>query len=117
MIRMTLPWPPSVNRIWRQHKGRVLLSKDGRQYRADVLAAWLPLRVQGFGRAPLRVSIEAWMPDARRRDIDNLNKAALDAMQAARVFEDDSQVVDLRIRRAGMDRANPRLEITLEAAG
>ena len=37
-------------------------------------------------------------------------------MQAARVFEDDAQIVDLRIRNAGVDKANPRLEVKLEAA-
>lgn len=116
MIALTLPWPPSVNRIWRQYAGRVLLSREGRAYRQAVLGAWLQARQQGMGRQPIKLVIDAHMPDARRRDLDNLNKAALDAMQAARVFEDDSQVVDLHIRRAGIDRTNPRLEITLEAA-
>lgn len=116
MIRISLPFPPSVNRIWRQYQGRVLLSREGRAYRQAVLGEWLQARTQGFGRQQLRLVIDAHMPDARRRDLDNLNKAALDAMQAARMFEDDSQVIDLHIRHAGIDRANPRLEITLEAA-
>lgn len=116
MIRLTLPWPPSANRIWRQHQGRVLLSREGKAYRQAVLGEWLQAQRQGLGRQQLRLVIDAHMPDTRRRDLDNLNKAALDAMQAARVFEDDSQVIDLHIRHAGIDRANPRLEITLEAA-
>lgn len=116
MIRLTLPWPPSTNRIWRQWKGRTLLSREGRQYRAEVGQLVMAARVQGFGRAPLRVAIEASMPDRRRRDLDNLLKAANDAMQAARLFEDDSQIVELSIRNAGVDKANPRLEVTLEAA-
>ena len=116
MMRLTLPWPPSTNRIWRQWKGRTLLSREGRAYRGEVLAVWLQAQQQGLGRSPLVLSIEAHMPDRRRRDLDNLLKAANDAMQAARVFEDDSQIVDLRIRNAGVDKGNPRLEVTLEAA-
>lgn len=115
-MRLTLPWPPSTNRIWRQWKGRTLLSREGRAYRSEVLAVWLQARQQGLGRAPLVLEIDAHMPDRRRRDLDNLLKAANDAMQAARVFEDDAQIVDLRIRNAGVDRDNPRLEVKLEAA-
>lgn len=116
MIRLTLPWPPSVNRIWRQYQGRVLMSREGRTYRQAVLDEWLQAQQQGLGRQRIRLVIDAHVPDARRRDLDNLTKCALDAMQAARVFEDDSQIDDLRIRRAGIDRARPRLEVELEAA-
>ena len=57
------------------------------------------MRRQGFGAARLRVDIVACMPDKRRRDIDNLSKATLDAMAHARVYEDDSQIDDQRIHR------------------
>jgi crossover junction endodeoxyribonuclease RusA len=45
----------------------------------------------------LKVEIEAWRPDKRKRDLDNLLKAVLDSLAHAGVFEDDSQIVDLRI--------------------
>jgi crossover junction endodeoxyribonuclease RusA len=48
-------------------------------------------------KGPLRVVIEAWRPDKRRRDLDNLLKATLDGLAHAGVYEDDSQIVDLRI--------------------
>ena len=38
------------------------------------------------------------MPDKRRRDIDNLLKPILDALGQYGVYEDDSQIIDLRIR-------------------
>lgn len=116
MIRLSIPFPPSTNRIWRHVGPKVLLSKEGRAYRARVAEAVMIARVQGLGRAPVVLTIHASMPDARRRDLDNLLKAAQDAMQAARLYDDDSQIVDLRIRRAGIDRANPRLDVVLEAA-
>ena len=45
----------------------------------------------------LRVEIEAFRPDKRRRDLDNLLKATLDGLAHAGVYEDDSQIIDLRI--------------------
>ena len=116
MIRLTLPFPPSTNRIWRHVGPRVLLSREGRQYRTAVAAVVMQARVQGFGRRKVRVTVEAAMPDNRRRDIDNLWKAAGDSLQAARVFDDDSQIVELVIRHAGIDRERPRLDVTVEAA-
>jgi len=41
-----------------------------------------------------------FMPDRRKRDIDNTLKALLDALTHAGVWLDDSQVVDLRIRKS-----------------
>jgi crossover junction endodeoxyribonuclease RusA len=45
------------------------------------------------------VLIHACPPDRRRRDIDNMLKAPLDAMQHAGVIEDDSLIDDLHIIR------------------
>ena len=115
-MTLTLPFPPSANRLWRHWKGRTLLSKQGRDYHARVALEWALARGQGFGRRKLRVSIVAWLPDARRRDLDNLLKCACDAMQRACVFADDSQIVRLCIERGGIDRENPRLDVVLEAA-
>lgn len=56
------------------------------------------------------------MPDRRARDLDNLCKAPLDALVKAGVMADDSLIVDLRIYRAGLDKASPRINVTLEAA-
>lgn len=113
---IVLPFPPSVNTYWRTFRGRMLISKVGRQYRVDAIAA-----VLGAGHAPqmvgpLHVSIVAWLPDNRRRDADNLFKAPLDAMAHAGVYADDSQIRRLSIELAGVDRERPRLEVTLTAA-
>jgi crossover junction endodeoxyribonuclease RusA len=47
---------------------------------------------------PIKVEIVAFRPDNRKRDLDNLLKAVLDGMSKALVYEDDSQIRDLRIR-------------------
>jgi len=104
MITLVLPWPPSVNTYWRSPStgklaGRTLISERGRIYRREVakriIAAGSP--VSSGGR--LEVAIIAEPPDRRRRDLDNLPKAILDALTHAGVIEDDSLIDDLRIVR------------------
>jgi crossover junction endodeoxyribonuclease RusA len=107
-MMLVIPYPPSMNRYWRSVNGRVLISKEGRNYRADVL------RLLGASKtvmsSRLQVHICAYMPDNRRRDLDNLNKAVLDSLTHAGVWFDDSLIDDLRITRQGVE-APGRLEI------
>lgn len=99
-----LPWPPSVNRYWRNVGGRTLISRDGRQYRKTVcgMLAFLPIDSHGDGR--LSVEIIAHPPDRRRHDLDNLLKAPLDVLCHAGVYDDDSQIDELSISRGGVVR-------------
>jgi len=96
-----LPWPPSVNHYWYSRGNRRFLSRRGYQYQADVLAAvWevyagKPTPIVG----KVKVMIEAYPPDRRTRDIDNILKAPLDSITKAGVLVDDSQIVDLHVVR------------------
>ena len=116
-VRLVLPWPPSVNRIWRsvviRGAVRVLMSRDGREYRQAVIAALrgCTQAAAAFSR-PVEVEIRAYQPDHRRRDLDNVLKAALDALTHAGVWDDDNRVADLRIVRM-MPSDRPRLEVTI----
>lgn len=38
-------------------------------------------------------------PDKRKRDLDNVCKATLDALQHARLFDDDAQIDELHVER------------------
>lgn len=51
----------------------------------------------------LAVVIHATMPDKRKRDIENIQKALLDSLEHAGVYIDDSQIDDLHIIRWGVD--------------
>lgn len=97
MIELTLPWPPSVNRYWRTFQGRMIISAEGRSYRKAVADQVLIQRGAKHYEGKMRVEIQAWRPDNRRRDLDNLLKAVLDACTHAGVWVDDSNIVDLRI--------------------
>lgn len=101
MTEIVLPFPPSTNTYWRSVPGKgVLISAGGRQYRSAVHALAVSQGWHKFGDKRLSVSIEAWMPDKRRRDLDNLLKATLDALTHAGVWHDDSQIDALTIIRA-----------------
>jgi crossover junction endodeoxyribonuclease RusA len=84
--------------MWRVFRGRAILSADGRAYRKAVADQVLIQRAAKHITQPVKVSITAYRPDNRKRDLDNLLKACLDGLSHAGVFVDDSQIVDLRIR-------------------
>ena len=100
-MMLELPYPPSLNRYWRNLGDRVLISKAGRAYRANVLAAVFEQLGAGRTRvdARLKVEITVYPPDRRRRDLDNVCKAVLDSLAHAGVYGDDSQIDDLRVLR------------------
>jgi len=78
MIELTLPWPPTVNTYWRNFNGRTILSAKGREYRKAVADQVLIQRGAKHYDFALKVTIKAYRPDRRRRDLDNLLKAVLD---------------------------------------
>ena len=101
---VTLPWPPSTNRIWRNvavsGKPRTLLSQEGRVYRKAAADACLVAKLAGKqipDRLALRLVVQA--PDRRARDLDNTVKAVQDALTHAGVWLDDSQIDRLLVER------------------
>lgn len=94
-----LPYPPTMNTYWRKYRGRITLSSRGRQYKRDVQAVVGPQPPRLAG--PLAVTLSVWLPDRRRRDLDNLIKPVLDACTAAGVWLDDSQVRALSVADVG----------------
>lgn len=105
MIVLQLPWPPSNNTYFRnitkgKLAGRVLISKAGRAYRiAAGTAMFDQLRRYPKLSSRLAVTLACNPPDRRRRDLDNLPKALLDALTHGQVIADDSLIDDLHIIR------------------
>lgn len=120
-ILIRLPYPPSVNTYWRHtvigRSVRVLISKRGREYRQAVQAAAIDAGLFGFdmlGR--IAVTIEAYQPDRRQRDIDNLPKGVLDGLTHSKIWRDDSQIDKLVIVRCGV--APPgRVDVSISRIG
>jgi len=119
MMKITLPFPPSVNRYYRSPRsgplaGRTLISEEARKYRAAVCALVAESKAAGPMQGLLRVVVEVFVPDRRKRDLDNLHKGILDSLTHAGVWGDDSQIDDLRIYRAGVAKPGALLVTVTE---
>ena len=104
VIELVLPYPPSANRYWRHPTkgrlaGRHLISREGRAYRSHV--GW----VTTFG-APITsrvgLTLTVCPPDRRKRDLDNVLKASLDALTHAGAWHDDSQIDRIIVVRGAL---------------
>ena len=99
MVVVKLPWPPSVNTYWRRNGGRYFISAAGVAFRKEVER--ICQKHYGLFEATQKLSvlIEAYPPDKRRRDLDNICKGVLDSLAHAKVYEDDSQIDKLTVWR------------------
>jgi len=118
-MMLTLPYPPSVNHYWRHYRGRTVISQEGRAYRERVRALLAADSAHGNGpRKPpsggrIALDMDAFPPDRRRRDLDNIQKAVLDSLEHGAVYEDDSQVDLLITRRCGITPGG-RIEVGVQ---
>jgi crossover junction endodeoxyribonuclease RusA len=112
VIILSLPFPPSMNRLWRATKGgKVYRSPDYQKWKE--VAAWearlqaKTTRISG----KFKLSVRFVKPDARHRDLDNLLKSLLDCLQSAGVVANDKNCdwIDARWVPDG-----PPCELTLE---
>lgn len=110
--RISLPWPPSNNRYYRHNRGRTHISAEGTAYRNAVMHIIKSALLDIGTPSPLRVRIECHMPDRRCRDLDNLQKAAFDALTKAGFWMDDSQVIDYRVLKMPILKGG-KLELTI----
>ncbi len=99
-VSIRLPWPPSVNECYIPvAKGKIILSKRGKQYPKTVMACCFEQQVDHVA-GTLRMTIWAYPPkDGRKHDCDNLLKSTQDGLQKCGVFRDDSDIVEIRIFR------------------
>jgi crossover junction endodeoxyribonuclease RusA len=112
MVEIELPFPPSVNHLWRRVGNRTIVSRGGRAFCRAVHAALIAQGVRPMiGR--LVVTIDVCPPDNRRRDLDNVMKALLDALQHGGAYHDDGQIDELHIRR-GVCVPGGRVHVRIE---
>lgn len=107
MPSLTLPYPPSMNRIWRSSKTGVYKDSKASAYQQTVrtlaIVAGLSEPLQGPIR--LLVSLHPRKPKkasskpVRCIDLDNATKAAIDALNGL-AWQDDSQMVEILSRKA-----------------
>ena len=97
-IKLTLPYPPTVNHYWGQLGSKKYLGKKGKEFRESV---FLCVYAAQQGRLDARLHMEVYLypPDNRKRDVDNVLKPLLDALEHANVYENDSQIDKLCVTR------------------
>lgn len=90
MISVSLPYPPSANRLWRAVRGRQIKSAEYRSWLLAAQAAITGACIGGSMPGEYVLEIVATRPDRRGRDIDNLIKPISDAIAAAGLVSNDS---------------------------
>lgn len=112
-LRFVLPWPPSLNRMYRTRKGGgVHKSAAAEAYGWQVAEAMAEQGV-GMAQGAVSVSLRLYRPQ-KRGDVDNYSKALLDCLQK-RAYQNDNQIVELHIWRYD-DKDNPRVEVEIVEA-
>lgn len=93
-------------------RGKLILTGKYRDRKAAVkLTAGAQYR-GALVECPVHIATVLYEPDRRRRDIANYNKFVNDALSGV-VYVDDSQIDRVTNVRGPVDRANPRIEITI----
>jgi len=98
MSRLLLSVPPSINSYYATVNGRRILSKTGREYKK--ILSYMRVK-QLSGSIGVQVVLKA--KDKRRRDLDNILKALLDALGGCGLYDDDSQIDELTVIRGDKD--------------
>ena len=98
-VVLRLPYPPSVNHYWGTRGKARFIRFAGYAFRASVRLVVIAAGNTAPLTGGLFMSITLYPPDRRRRDIDNTQKAILDALQHAGVYADDNQIDALLVCR------------------
>ena len=116
MLELILPVAPSVNTYYRKFNNRMIISEKGRDYQKqvqEIVRKEKPKSFQADDR--LRLEVDFYPPDKRRRDLDNFcGKALQDSLQYSGIYYDDEQIDSVEYTRCEIDRKNPRMEVRLE---
>lgn len=99
LLKLILPYPPSVNRLWRASKGgSVYRAKDYNDWAKHALWALQGQRKGQQIKGPYTMILEFVRPDKRQRDLGNLEKAISDVLQEAQVVENDCLCQEMTLR-------------------
>lgn len=115
MISLTLPYPPSANKLWRAVQGRNIKSGHYREWLSRCVACIAMHQPEKLTGGYV-LDVTAYPPDRRARDLDNLFKALNDALALAGVVSNDSKCRVINARWADEVRPHGELRVKLEAA-
>ncbi|OHB49207.1 MAG: hypothetical protein A2Y10_19315 [Planctomycetes bacterium GWF2_41_51] len=93
-MTIELPYPPSINHYFKRRGKQTFIGADGIMFRRKVCVALMAARVSPMV-GMLAMKVRAYPPDRRKRDIDNIQKPLLDALEKGRAFYNDCQIKHL----------------------
>ena len=105
IVTIDLPFPPSVNRIWRVGTNRstgkrfVYRSKPYMKWLREADAQWMAQKPRGAFKmieGPFKARIMLSRPDKRRRDDSNYHKVVMDFAQRVGIIKDDANCLETR---------------------
>lgn len=111
MIKVTLPFPPSVNGLFGG-------GSNQKRFKSKAYKEWLASCPQLFKYeiyTPIYISYIFYSRDKRKRDLSNYIKAPEDYLVAQKVIQDDNWETVARISAeyGGIDKHDPRVEIMI----
>lgn len=106
-IRLTLPYPPSINAYWKPWRNRLVKTSEAKAYTQKVGGVCLVNKVRKY-KGELQLSVDLYRP-RKIGDIDGPLKCLLDSLQGF-LYKNDSQIAVLFVVRFD-DKENPRAEV------
>lgn len=108
-MQITIPYPPSLNRYWRNFGGRMVLSSEARTFKRRVKEICDKAEIVSPIKGPVHMKVKVYRP-RKTGDLDNTLKAILDSLNGI-LYVDDKQIISILAERFD-DKNNPRAEIT-----
>lgn len=104
-----IPYPPTVNSYWitrsikNKQSGKIIKtvtrSEKVKKYHEDVFYLLKSQNIKSLLTQKLRLDLHVFPPDHKKRDLDNVCKAILDALQHAGIYDDDFKIWKLTVER------------------
>ena len=96
-------FPPSSNQRLISTPRGLVKSKKYREWQSKELVSLAKYNISPL-KGKLYMYLEVYMPDRRKRDLDNLAKSVQDVLTLANTYEDDSQINKLIVVKKGVDK-------------
>ena len=113
LLTLDLPYPPTIGTYWghrviaspgRKPRVHMFIKEQGtafREYVVDLAAESGHPKILPKDGQLIWMRVVAYPPDRRKRDLDNISKALLDALQNAGLFADDYLIGRIEAERLG----------------
>ena len=115
-VELTLPEPPSSNRLWRNGRGRVYSADAAKDFKAEVYAIYLKSRLPRvvFPKGQAVKVTMVWYRQRKAGDLSNRIKIVEDSLNGL-LWADDKQISELHVTRVDGQRPG-RLHLIAECA-